>query len=161
MNWCRMQTKQYTIYTRGSLDTVGTLYDCCGNSITEVDDYIGKINFHIVRTLAAGSTYYIRVRLADDGIGSYTVRVTDTIFASGVRLSHQTIYLAAGRLYELPIKSNQYFGVNGAEPISGFFANIIPANASNQEIWWWEDNNDIINVTISRYDNNRRYCKGY
>ena len=32
------QDGTYTIYTIGSLDTVGTLYDCCGNPIITVDN---------------------------------------------------------------------------------------------------------------------------
>ena len=57
------RTGQYTICTTGDLDTVGTLYDCCGNQIIRIDDYApcGKINFRIICNLTAGNTYYIKV----------------------------------------------------------------------------------------------------
>lgn len=47
------RTGKYTICTTGSLDTIGTLYDCCGNQIVEVDDYVpcGILNFRIIRNL--------------------------------------------------------------------------------------------------------------
>ena len=53
------KTGRYTICTTGNLDTVGTLYDCCGNQITRVDDYApcGKINFRIICNLTEGNTY--------------------------------------------------------------------------------------------------------
>lgn len=100
------RTGQYTICTTGNLDTIGTLYDCCGNLITEVDDYApcGKINFRIIQNLTAGNTYYVKVRVYGDDTSTYTLRVTERVFANYVTINQSTITLEKGVTYELPIK---------------------------------------------------------
>ena len=140
------QTKKYTIYTNthpgSSLDTIGTLYDCSGNEIIEVDDYApcGKINFRIIRTLTAGRTYYLKVRLFGNNIGSYTLKVTDRVLANYTTITPNTITLEKGVLYELPLTPNYtYKGYNGARPIPGLSVSMNPSNTSDQTIWWSSD----------------------
>ena len=108
---------QYTICTTGNLDTVGTLYDCYGNQIIEVDDYVpcGKINFRIICNLTEGNTYYVKVGAFGGNTGSYTLRITEKVFANYVNINKSTITLEKGVTYELPITPNYtYKGYNGA-----------------------------------------------
>ena len=152
------QTKQYTICTSGSLDTVGTLYDCYGNYITEVDDISGKLNFRIVRTLTAGITYYVRVRLADNDTGCYTVNVTEKVFANYVTINKDSITLVKGVTYELPITPNYvYKGYNGAQRIPDLSVSITPSNTNEQKIWWYEQYGDVLDCSYGWDDDGDRY----
>ena len=66
---------QYTIYTSGSLDTVGYLYNSNGTLITSNDDSGVNMNFSITRALTYGATYYLKVKAYGSNTGSYNVRV--------------------------------------------------------------------------------------
>ena len=66
---------QYTIYTSGSLDTVGYLYNSNGTLITSNDDSGANMNFSITRSLTYGATYYLKVKAYGSNTGSYNVRV--------------------------------------------------------------------------------------
>ena len=147
------RTGRYTIYTTGKLDTIGTLYDCCGNLITEVNNYApcGKINFRIIRDLVAGNTYYVKVGICKGDVGSYTLRVTESVLANYVSINKDTITLEKGVLYELPITPNYtYKGYNGAQPIPGLSVSVKPSNANEQKIWWWEPYGDVLECSSGR-----------
>ena len=153
------ETKQYTIYTTGSLDTVGTLYDCCENQIVEVDDHepCGKINFRITQTLNANTTYYIKVIEAKLNTGSYYLIITSKILADYVNVSPQTITLEKGKTYELPITPDHtYLNLNGNKRIDGFSVSISPSNANEQKILWHSSDDDVINITYD-WHNDQRY----
>ena len=151
-------TKVYTIYTKGSLDTVGTLYDCCGNCITTEDDINGDLNFRMVQILSADSTYYLRVRLADNDTGNYTIKITNTIFANSVNINKSSITLSKGVRYELPAKPNYtYKGYLGAKPISGLSVSVVPANATSKDVWWWEQNGNVLECSYGWDDDGDRY----
>ena len=66
---------QYTVYTSGSLDTEGYLYDATGALLRSNDDGGRDLNFSITRELTYGSTYYVCVRAYGGNIGSYDIRV--------------------------------------------------------------------------------------
>lgn len=154
------KTDYYTILTMGSLDTIGTLYDCSGNLLVEVDDYApcGKINFRIIRSLTAGETYYIKVRLHGNSIGSYTLRVTERMFANYVTINKSIITLEKDVLYELPITPNYtYKGYNGAQRIPGLSVSISPSNANEQKIWWWKQYGDVLDCSYGWDDDGDRY----
>ena len=70
-------TGKYTIYTQGSLDTMGYLYDANGCLIASNDDCSGY-NFGITANLTYKATYYVRVRAYSNNTGNYTVGVTYT-----------------------------------------------------------------------------------
>ena len=128
---------QYTICTTGSLDTIGTLYDCSGNLIVEVDDYApcGKINFRIIRNLTAGCTYYVKVRLHNNNTGTYALKVTDKVLANYVTINKDTIVLEKDVLYELPLTANYtYKGYLGAKRIPELSVSLFPSNADEQKI---------------------------
>lgn len=154
------KTDYYTILTMGSLDTIGTLYDCSGNLLVEVDDYApcGKINFRIIRSLTAGETYYIKVRLHGNSIGSYTLRVTERMFANYVTINKSIITLEKDVLYELPITPNYtYKGYNGAQPISGLSVSINPSDSHEQKVWWWEQYGGVLECFYGWDDDDDQY----
>lgn len=151
---------RYTICTTGNLDTVGTLYDCCGNQITRVDDYApcGKINFRIICNLTEGNTYYIKVGVSKGNVGSYTLRVTERVFANYVNINKTAITLEKGVTYELPITPNYtYKGYNGAQRIPGLSVSISPSNANEQKIWWWKQYGDVLDCSYGWDDDGDRY----
>lgn len=154
------RTGQYTICTTGSLDTIGTLYDCGGNQITRVDDYApcGKINFRIICNLTEGNTYYIKVGISKGDVGSYTLRVTERVFANHVNINKTAITLEKGVTYELPITPNYtYKGYNGAQRIPGLSVSISPSNANEQKIWWWEQYGSVLDCSYGWDDDGDRY----
>ena len=102
-------TKEYTIFTVGSLDTEGALFGCNGQRIDTEETNIkidGKLNLRIKCTLSVGVTYYLRVSEAKSNTGSYTLKVTDQILPEKVILSSQNgngvVILEQGKTYELP-----------------------------------------------------------
>ena len=154
------RTGQYTICTTGKLDTIGTLYDCCGNQIDRVDDYApcGKINFRIICNLSEGNTYYVKVGISKGNVGSYALRVTERVFANYVNINKSTITLEKGVTYELPITPNYtYKGYNGAQRIPGLSVFINPSNANEQKIWWWEQYGDVLDCSYGWDDDGDRY----
>lgn len=154
------RTGRYTILTTGSSDTVGTLYDCCGNQLAEVDDYApcGKINFRIVCNLTAGATYYVKVRLYGSNTGSYVLRVTDQVFADYVTVSKDSVTLDYGVTYELPITPNYtYRGYNGAKRISGLSVSVSPSYADEKKVWWYAQDSDILSTSTGWDNAGNRY----
>ncbi len=151
---------QYTICTTGSLDTIGTLYDCSGNLIVEVDDYApcGKINFRIIRNLTAGCTYYVKVRLHNNNTGTYALKVTDKVLVNYVTINKDTIVLEKDVLYELPLTANYtYKGYLGAKRIPELSVSLFPSNADEQKILWWEQYGDVLQCFHGRDNNGDRY----
>ena len=149
-----------TILTMSYVDTIGTLYDCYGNKIDEVDDrdLDGDLNFRITQNLTAGNTYYVKVRIYGDDTGSYTLRITDKVYANYVTIAPKTITLKQGVLYELPLSPNYvYKGYNGAERIPGLSVSIDPANASEQKVDWWEEHGDVLDCSFGWDDDGDRY----
>jgi hypothetical protein len=155
------QTASYTIYTTGSLDTVGALYDCCGNLMVEIDDYAqcGKINFRIIRYLTANVTYYLRVTEAKSDTGSYSLKVTQDKLVNYVTVSPSTIVLEKGKSYELPITPNYaYLNLEGTERIKNLSVSLSPAKAAEQLVYWYGSGRDVIS-TESGWLNGQRYQK--
>jgi len=68
-------TAVYCMYSCGSLDTMGTLYNAAGAEIDSNDDGIGTFNFYMEVSLVAGETYYVRVSDIGDSTGFYSVAV--------------------------------------------------------------------------------------
>ena len=155
------QTKKYTIYTTGTLDTVGTIYNSSGTTIASNDDYFdnGNLNFRIICDLTAGKTYYIKVRLNKKATGKYTIRVTKKILAKEVKINQPAISLMKGVTYELPTRPNYvYKGYNGAVPIPDFSVSISPADTTEQLIYWYEEHfNNTVTCTTGIDDNGERY----
>ena len=85
---------QYTIYTQGSLDTMGYLYDSNGNLIASNDDCNG-LNFSITANLNYGATYYLKVKAWSSNTGIYSVIVAP----SADNIDSCTTCFNANRMY--------------------------------------------------------------
>ncbi|MBQ6262094.1 MAG: choice-of-anchor J domain-containing protein [Clostridia bacterium] len=67
---------KFAVYSSGSSDTYGYLYDSEGNEITRNDDGAGNGQFRIESVLSEGQTYYVGVRLYNSGnTGTFTVHL--------------------------------------------------------------------------------------
>ena len=147
------QSGTYTIYTLGSLDTVGALYDCNGNLIAEVDDYApcGKLNFRIIQPLQANTTYYVRVTEAKSDTGNYSLKVTQKTLVNYVRVTPSKIVLEEGKTYELPTIPNTYVNPD-ANIISDLSVSVFPANADEQRVIWSETGHDVIRTEMGWFN---------
>lgn len=72
-------TAYYTVYTVGSLDTVGHIYDADCNQIDHDDDAGTGLNFRMVARLTASQTYYVKVAAYGSNTGYFSIAVTSTI----------------------------------------------------------------------------------
>lgn len=146
----------YSIYTLGNFDTVGYLYDSNGNLITIVDEYEpgSNPNFHIIRTLAAESTYYIKVYSRSNQSGNYILKITPGRVVSAVTITPTEITLEEGVTYELPITPNYtYIGSNGEQQIPELSIAVHPSVASEQRVSWVSSNADILQINTYSHDN--------
>ena len=153
------QSATYTIYTTGSLNTVGTLYDCCGNFITEIDDYepCGKKNFRIIQDLDAGATYYVQVTEASSNTGSFYLKVTQKRLVDSISINPSEITLEhIGKVYELPLLPNTFTGVEGAEPLTTLVASTIPSSADEKKVLWYSFDKNVIKIDTGWY-NGQKY----
>ena len=147
----------YTIYTSGSLDTIGELSGCCLPEAVTNDDYDGRINFRIVKILCAGCDYYIRVSANGDATGSYTLEVTRKNLVDYISLNQTEITLDhIGKVYELPVLSNTFTGVAGAEPLNTLVASTVPSYANEKKVVWTSFDRDVIKIDSGWY-NGQRY----
>ena len=149
---------QYTIFTTGSLDTVGALYDAAGNKLYEVDDYAGKLNFRITAILAGGVPYYISVCEAKQQTGNYQLKVTEKILVDSVSVTPSTIVLDMGKKYELPVSLNTRLNPSGVDWIDGLNVSISPANATETRVLWSISDSTIADVNVA-WHNNVKYYK--
>lgn len=155
------ETTTYTIYTIGTLDTIGAIYDASGTKITCNDDYVyGNLNFRIICDLTAGETYYVKVRLYKMATGKYTIRVTKKILAKAVNINQPAISLVKGVTYELPTRPDYiYKRYNSVECIPDFYISIIPSDTTEQLIHWYEEHfNNTVTCTTGSDDDGERYC---
>ena len=70
-------SRVYTFFTTGSLDTIGTLYDSAQNQLENNDDAsTSERNFSLQHTLIAGQRYYLAVQAYGDDVGGYTLEMS-------------------------------------------------------------------------------------
>lgn len=83
-------TGVYLIYTTGSVDTMGYLYDASGNLLIQNDDesLLGR-NFALKCKLEAGKTYYIKVKGYSTNTGDYTLNISKDFYGSSIADSNQ------------------------------------------------------------------------
>ena len=156
-------TKKYTIFTTGSLDTVGTLSGCClFESITN-DDCAGRVNFRIVQTLCAGYDYYIKVGAKNNATGTYTLKVTAQILAEKVLIhpnrSDGVIVLEQGKTYELP-RGQGYNFLNITGTVKApLWVEVTPAETADKRVSWYASfiPSDPVDITYDWYDNTTNY----
>jgi hypothetical protein len=165
------QTKKFTIFTTGSLDTIGTLSGCCLPEAITNDDYAGRVNFRIVETLCAGYEYYIKVGAKNDATGSYALKVTEQVLAESVTINSQRsdgiILLEQGKTYELPRGEGYGYLYNDGEldangtpiyhvPIS---VGLNPAETNEKRVYWYASSipADPVDTGFDWYDNTTKY----
>ena len=150
----------YTIYTTGSLDTVGALYSNTGSLLREVDDYepAGKINFRIYYPLITGYTYYVKVTVKNNATGSYQLMIAKKELVDSVQITganeNGVIVLEKGKTYEMPMSQGYTFQVADGETIlqAPFGVRINPSNADNKDVYWTFSSGDGIGSVM--FDHN-------
>jgi len=95
-------TRRYTVHTLPGRNTVGYLYDSCENLIGYNDDHNLRTYFKIEAELNAGQTYYIMVQTAENDMGSYMIRVEDTIWAMYLSLTQTSATMEVGETLRIP-----------------------------------------------------------
>ena len=118
----------YTIYTVGSLDTVGALYDANDNLIKSNDDGGQGLNFKLVSYLTAGQTYYIKVNAFGNKTGRYSIAAISAVFVESVSITDPYITLNKGETAVLTTE-------------------VLPSYATNKSLWWQSGDNNIVTVS--------------
>ena len=118
----------YTIYTVGSLDTVGALYDANDNLIKSNDDSGQGLNFKLVSYLTAGQTYYIKVNAFGNKTGRYSIAAISSVFVESVSITDPYITLNKGETAVLTTE-------------------VLPSYATNKSLWWQSGDNNIVTVS--------------
>lgn len=124
------KTGDYTIYTSGSLDTVGDLYNANGTHLDDSDDEGSGLNLRMVFRLTANQTYYIKITAYGSNTGYFNITVTDTVFIESVSITPSYITLNKGDTKKLS-------------------ANITPTNATNQTLIWESMDPSVATVNLS------------
>ena len=76
-------SNKYKIYSAGSTDVLGFLYNSSGTQLKQDDDSHGNRNFEINTELTQGATYYIKVKAYSTNTGSFTVIVENAGAGNG------------------------------------------------------------------------------
>ena len=123
-------TAYYTIYTVGSLDTYGYLYDSNGTEIDDSDDDGSGLNFKMVQRLTANQTYYIKAKAFGNNTGFFSIAVTSTVFVESVSINQSYVYLDKGKTANLT-------------------ATVTPSNATNKTLRWETSDSSVATVSQS------------
>ena len=121
-------TAYYTVYTAGSLDTVGHIYDADCNQIDSDDDDGTGLNFKMVARLAAGQTYYVKVSAYGNNTGYFSIAVTRTVFVEYVSIDQSYVALDKGETTTLT-------------------ATVMPSYATNKTLRWETDDASVATVS--------------
>jgi hypothetical protein len=71
------ESKTYTFQSNGSYDTYGYLYNSNQSQLSSNDDSGDGNNFKITRSMSAGETVYLKVKLySSSSTGTFSVSVT-------------------------------------------------------------------------------------
>jgi len=89
----------YKMYTEGSLDTYGHLYNSSQSQLTYNDDAGDGTNFLISYSLTAGQTYYLKARAySTTRTGAYTIHIINAE-------SNSTASYTSGVIYPISISA--------------------------------------------------------
>ena len=172
------ETKKYTIFTMGSLDTIGILFGCCLSESITNDDFAGRVNFRIVETLCAGYEYYIKVGAKNDKTGSYMIKVTAQTLAEEVLIhpnrNDGIIVLEQGKTYELPLSEGYSFlNVANTEKVPltvevnpnstadkrvYWYASSVPSNPVNTDFFWYNSTTRCQTITANSCGGTKLYA---
>ena len=123
-------TGYYRIYTSGSLDTVGYLYDSNNNLLDDGDDEYSGLNYEITQRLTGGRTYYIKTVAYGNATGNFAIKLTNDIKISSLAIEEENVTVGRFREYQLT-------------PI------ITPSYASNQNLFWESTDPSVVTVESS------------
>lgn len=123
-------TAYYTIYTNGSLDTIGELYDSEGNFIDRNDDYGTELNFRLVHQLTKNQKYYIKVTTYRNNTGAIGIVVTSQVFVDSIVVAPANVTLEKGKTKTLT-------------------ATVSPTYATNKSLRWESSNTNVVTVNSS------------
>ncbi len=121
-------TNYHTISTKGSLDTIGVLYDSNGEVITDDDDQPWDLNFKIDAYLLRGYTYYIRVIAHRSDADMYIIGVQPVVPVGAVIVCPPSKKLVIGESTQLT-------------------ATVLPEHATNKSVTWSSDNPNVATVS--------------
>ena len=105
-------TAYYTIYTVGSLDTYGYLYDSNGTELDHDDDDGSSLNFKMVQRLTANQTYYIKAKAFGNNTGYFSIAVTSTVFVESVSINQSYVHLDKGKTANLTATVSPSYATN-------------------------------------------------
>lgn len=105
-------TAYYTVYTVGSLDTVGRIYDANSNQLDGDDDDGTGLNFRMVARLTAGQTYYVKVSAYGSNTGYFSIAITNTVFVEYVSIDQGYIALDKGKTKTLTATVSPSYATN-------------------------------------------------
>ncbi len=105
-------TAYYTVYTVGSLDTVGRIYDANSNQLDGDDDDGTGLNFRMVARLTAGQTYYVKVSAYGSNTGYFSIAITNTVFVEYVSIDQGYIALNKGKTKTLTATVSPSYATN-------------------------------------------------
>lgn len=105
-------TAYYTVYTVGSLDTVGRIYDANSNQLDSDDDDGTGLNFRMVARLTAGQTYYVKVSAYGSNTGYFSIAITNTVFVEYVSIDQGYIALDKGKTKTLTATVSPSYATN-------------------------------------------------
>ena len=129
-------TGDYTIYTTGSTDTMGYLFNSYRIQTAFNDNASSSdLNFRITYNLTANQVYYLAVRAYSSNVGSYNLNITVptgviTVNPTSISLNKTSTTLARGGLETLT-------------------ATVYPSNATDKTVTWITSNSAV--ATVSSY----------
>lgn len=124
---------EYTIYTSGSLDTMGYLYSSNGTLITSNDDGGGNLNFSITEQLTYGATYYVKVRTYGSNTGSYDIRVGYTTKSSSGGENDSDC--SNDQATDVQLTLNSWQGGEICRPGSGMWCKFTPSSTAYYTVY--------------------------
>ena len=131
--WYKFTAKSnfdYTIWTKGYLDTIGYLYDCEGNQIAYNDDDEGRMNFRIVAPIVKDCTYYVCVKSSSQETGIFNIQANDVVFVESVILNKKSLTMAVNEEVRLS-------------------ATVTPSFAFNKSVIWSSDDPNVATINQS------------
>lgn len=121
------ETKYYTIYSEGSLDTEGYLYDSNGVQLDSDDDDGYGLNFKIVFKLTKGQTYYIKVKAFGTNTGHFGIMIVNTVSIEAISISSESMTMNKGDSTTL-------------------ITTITPSYATNKSLKWSSSDSSVVSV---------------
>ena len=116
-----------TMFTMGSHDTYGELYDESGELLACCDDSNRGTNFKIVQNLENGKNYFLRVTSSGSAFGDFSIKITNDVLVEDITVN----------MPECTIRVGESFDLNTV---------ISPSNATNKNLTYIAECCEIVDV---------------